>query len=129
MLSRLERIKYRGLFLQAYQKGQKLNSANLRLVFTPTRSQEQNRLPLLGLTISKKFSKKAVVRNKIRRRLREIYRLYRLEPANRPALQKIGILIICVNGSYKDEDLKDQTNQFSYHRLQEELLALLAKFA
>lgn len=127
MLSRSERIKYRGLFLQAYEKGKKLRSKNLRLVYTATRQQESDRLPLSGFTVTKKFSKKAVVRNKVKRRLREIYRIYRQSHAE--TLKKIGLLIICVNTEYRGEDLKSQDNRFGYKNLEKELCELLDQAA
>ena len=58
MLSRQERIKYNGLFLQAYEKGQVLYSKNFVITYTSTREDHRESLPLTGFVVSKKFSKK-----------------------------------------------------------------------
>jgi ribonuclease P protein component len=118
MLQRSERIKYSGLFTQAFQKGKKLHSQNLTLVFTVTRENLKDRLPLTGFVISKTYSKKAVERNRIKRQLREIYRLYRLKSANQEKLKNIGLLVFKVNSSKAFDD---------YFLLEKELLVLLSK--
>ena len=94
MLSRNERIKYNGLFKQAYQKGKSVFSSQLKLTYTETRKQNAEELPLTGFVVGKKFSKKAVKRNKVKRRIREAYRLFRLDSQNTEALKKIGLLIV-----------------------------------
>lgn len=116
MLTRSERIKYSGLFTQAFQKGKKLYSDNLCLVYTKTREALQDQLPLTGFVIGKSYSKKAVLRNKIKRRLREIYRQYRLKSQNKDKLKKVGLLVIRVNTKTVIDD---------FQKLEEELLSLL----
>jgi len=119
MLSKSERLKYRGLFLQAYEKGKKLSSANLIINYTPTRKDHEHRLPYVGFTVTKKFSKKAVSRNLIKRRLREIYRLYRMDTTKAQRLKRIGLLVIAVRGTLSDE------NKWSYTSLKTQLEDLL----
>lgn len=116
MLTRSERIKYSGLFTQAFQKGKKLYSDNLCLVFTKTRESLSNQLPLTGFVIAKTYSKKAVLRNKIKRRLREIYRSYRLKADNQIKLKNIGLLVVRVNTKNPVDD---------FYKLEKELLNLL----
>jgi len=123
MLSKFERIKYRGLFLQAYEKGRKLDSKHLRITFTKSRADLEDKLPLVGFTITKKFSKRAVLRNKIKRRLREAYRLYRLEPKAQAELKKIGLLIIQSKNSITKADLASE--EYSFKSLEAELRLLL----
>lgn len=120
MLTKKERIKYSGLFEQAFQKGKKLRSKNLQLTFTQTRSDLADALPLVGFSISKKFSKKAVIRNRIKRRLREIYRLYRLDKTKHAGLKKIGLLVINVKKESNPDEL-------SFENLKEEFEKLLGK--
>jgi ribonuclease P protein component len=116
MLQRSERIKYSGLFTQAFQKGKKLYSDNLCLIYTPTRENLEKQLPLTGFVISKTYSKKAVARNRIKRQIREIYRLYRAKAENLAKLKKTGLLIVRVN---------TKTPIDNHAKLEKELLGLL----
>ena len=103
MLRQNERLRYNGLFMQAFEKGKTLSSLNLRLTYTFTRDDCAERLPLVGFVVSKKFSKSAVIRNKYKRALREIYRLFRLNTEKAEALKKIGLLVIALRNSVKPE--------------------------
>jgi ribonuclease P protein component len=116
MLQRSERIKYSGLFTQAFQKGKKLYSKNLCLIYTKTREALKEHLPLTGFVIAKTYSKKAVLRNKIKRQLREIYRLYRMNSKNKSRLKEVGLLVIRVSTKTVVKD---------YKILEEELQSLL----
>ncbi len=129
MLSKSERLKYRGLFLQAYEKGKKLTTANLIVNHTQTRADCATRLPFVGFSVSKKYSKKAVLRNLVKRRLREIYRLYRLDKSNEERLKKIGLLVIAVRGSITDPKDPTEENRWSYATLKTQLESLLDKIA
>ncbi len=121
MLTRKERLRYSGLFQQAFEKGKTLSSQNLRVTITKTRDYCKNQLPLVGFSISKSYSKRAVDRNLIKRRLREIYRLYRMDSANTEKLNAIGLLVIGVKKSTTAESLASKT----YWDLKTELEALL----
>lgn len=59
-------------FHRAFQKGQRFGNRHFQFYYIKNR-KSTNRL---GIIVSKKVSKRAVVRNKVRRRIREIYRLY-----------------------------------------------------
>jgi len=118
MLKRSERIKYSGLFTQAFQKGKKYYSNNLCLVVTKSREHLRDQLPLTGFVISKTYSKKAVERNRIKRQLREIYRLYRAKAENQTKLKEIGLLVLKVNSKKAFDD---------YQLLEKEFLELIAK--
>lgn len=61
-------------FRRLYQRGRSMADRNLVLYCRPNGSQEN----FLGLTVSAKLGH-AVVRNKLRRRLRECYRLHESE--------------------------------------------------
>lgn len=121
MLARKERLRYSGLFQQAFEKGKTFSSQNLRITITKTRDYCKNQLPLVGFSISKTYSKRAVDRNLIKRRLREIYRLYRMDSANTEKLNAIGLLVIGVKKSTTAESLASKT----YWDLKTELEALL----
>jgi ribonuclease P protein component len=122
-----ERIKYNGLFLQTYQKGKSYKSKHLKLFYTETRTDLKDKAPLVGFVVPKKLFKKAVDRNKLKRRLREIYRLYRLNDGTINKLKNVGLLVIKVNYSPLDAKAKNIKEYFSYKLLEEEFLNLLAK--
>lgn len=63
-------IKENAIFRKAYNKGKKEVSHNLVLYYVPNRGQTR-----VGITVSKKIGK-AVVRNRIRRLVRESWRAF-----------------------------------------------------
>ena len=67
------RLKKRSEFLKLQQSGKKLHTKNFLIVIGETTSSTHR----LGVVVSRKVDKRAVVRNKIKRRLREIFRLKR----------------------------------------------------
>lgn len=71
---RPERLRKRRQFLEVYESGRKAHSATL-VVYVRENSLSCHRL---GLTVSRKIGK-AVTRNRIKRRLRELFRLKREE--------------------------------------------------
>lgn len=123
MLARKERLRYSGLFQQAFEKGKTLSSPNLRVTVTKTRDYCKNQLPLVGFSISKVYSKRAVDRNLIKRRLREIYRLYRMDPVKAEKLHAIGLLVIGVKKSTTVESITSK----KYNDLKVELETLLSR--
>jgi ribonuclease P protein component len=122
LLAKSERLRLNGLFQQAYEKGRTLHSAHLRLTYTKSRPELINKFPLVGFAVSKNFSKKAVLRNKIKRRLREIYRSYRNDPINAGKLKPLGLLVI---GAKPGADPK--SSFYGYQNLKIELEALFEK--
>ena len=112
MLSRSERLRFNGLFLQAYEKGKCFTSKSLKINFTVTRENYKDRLPFVGFVISKKFSKSAVIRNKYKRGLREVYRLFRLNAENAEKLKAIGLLVISLKNSVKPDKTQSTFNEY-----------------
>lgn len=86
MLPSVERLRRQSLFERAYKNRMVINSDAFSLYVIPRRQHGQSRppaftdknlLPLAGFVVGKKVSKSACVRNRIKRRLREGYRLAR----------------------------------------------------
>ena len=69
-LAREQRLRRRAEFLRCYREGRRRGGRLATLFFVP------NSLPYprLGVTVSRKVCKKAVVRQRLKRRVREIYR-------------------------------------------------------
>lgn len=67
-IQKLDRLKKRSAFLYAQHKGQKWVSKSLIVMAVPNEAGDTR----FGLTVTKKIDKRAVVRNRIRRRLRAL---------------------------------------------------------
>ena len=91
-------------FRRLYSKGSSAASPRLVIYARKTRAGGNS----IGITVSTKLGK-AVVRNKVRRRLREIYRL------NEPKFRK-GVQLVIV--------ARTRAVSASYWQLEEELLSL-----
>lgn len=72
MLSAINRLSSRGDFSRLFSKGRAVHAAGVTLK-TITNGRESCRV---GFVVSTKVSKKAVVRNRLRRRLREAVRAH-----------------------------------------------------
>lgn len=72
MLTRSHRFHGHNAIRPIYQKGKSAYSANCKLLWSPAQRQDYR----VAVVVSKKVHKSAVVRNRIRRRLYEIVRLY-----------------------------------------------------
>lgn len=72
MISKLNRFHGRNSLNAVYQKGRPVRGEYISLRFLRTRRKDYR----LAVVVSRKVSKSAVVRNRIRRRIYEIVRLY-----------------------------------------------------
>jgi ribonuclease P protein component len=80
-LKKAERLKSEKLIKELFKKGSSFYSYPLKLFYLPA---EAPQTPQVLFTVPKRKFKKAVDRNKIRRRMREAYRLNKdLIPADR----------------------------------------------
>lgn len=87
MLPSKERLRRQSLFERAYKARMVINADAFSLYVVPRRpsphqakfanAKNKDLLPLAGFVVGKKVSKSACVRNKVKRRLRESYRLVR----------------------------------------------------
>ena len=69
-----EKLKSKILIDELFEKGKSVSSYPLRMVYIKT-TLDSNLIAKTGVSVSKKHFKKAVERNKIKRLLREVYRL------------------------------------------------------
>lgn len=93
-LSRTRRVRKRSEFLYLQSKGRKVRSDHFLLVFAPRAQRGENAQSRLGITITKRIDKRAVIRNRLKRRIRNIFRV------QRPAFQAaFDVVIIAQDGS------------------------------
>ncbi|WP_445737300.1 ribonuclease P protein component [Mariniflexile sp.] len=69
-----EKLKSKKLIEQLFAEGKSVSAFPLRLVFLPTNFDE-NVVAKTGVSVSKRHFKRAVDRNRIKRLMREVYRL------------------------------------------------------
>ncbi len=74
MLPQHERLKRREDFQNLRQKGKRYNRRCLSLVALKTDTED---MPRVGFIVTKRLSKKAVTRNRIKRQMRAAYHLHR----------------------------------------------------
>jgi len=83
-LPREERLRRRAEFLRCYREGRRRGGRFATLFYVPNALPH----PRLGITVSRKVSKKAVVRQRLKRRVREIYRRWE-QRSQLPALDLV----------------------------------------
>jgi ribonuclease P protein component len=88
VLAAQNRLRRREDFARVYAKGRQYNSSHLKLRIYRTGSSDLQ----VGIVVSKKVSKKAVVRNLIKRQLRAIFRI--CLPQLQPGLQIVVTVFI-----------------------------------
>src|SRR6478736_3681532 len=72
-----ERLKSKKLIEELFNKGSSIHLYPYRIFFLPGPAETTTGMPQLLISIPKRNFKKAVDRNRIRRQIREIYRLNR----------------------------------------------------
>ena len=90
-----ERLCSKKLIAELFRKGSSFNLYPLRFVILKN-DLPQNPFPQVLISVSKKHFKKAVDRNRIKRQIREVYRLnkHQLLVAGTCSIQVLGIIYI-----------------------------------
>ena len=90
-----ERLRSKKLIAELFRKGSSFNLYPLRFVLLKT-DLPQSFFPQVLISVSKKHFKKAVDRNRIKRQIREVYRLnkHQLLLSGTCAIQVLGIIYI-----------------------------------
>lgn len=70
-----EKLKKKNEITLLFEKGKWKNCENLRIIILKNHPDLQNENVKLGVSVSKRYFKKAVHRNRVKRLLRECYRL------------------------------------------------------
>ncbi|TYA74191.1 ribonuclease P protein component [Seonamhaeicola marinus] len=70
-----EKLKSKKLIEQLFSEGQSISAFPLRLVFLETNLEDDSIVAKTGVSVSKRHFKTAVDRNRIKRLMREAYRL------------------------------------------------------
>ncbi len=91
MLPLVHRLKARDLFATAFEQGSRYRGETLRLWVR--RTADSGQPTQIGLVVSKKVSKKAVVRNRIKRQLRAIFRQHL--PRLQSGLHIVAVVSVC----------------------------------
>lgn len=89
-----ERLKSKGLIKELFEKGRSVNCFPIRLLYL---SNEKIDFPQVLITVSKKKFKRAVDRNRIRRQIREAYRINKHLMLNSKFKTPYAIAIIYVS--------------------------------
>jgi len=105
-----ERLKRKGQFDYLMRNGKRLNHAPFRVVYILSNESESTQI---AISVSKKFFKHAVDRNKIKRRVQNAYRLNKIEFKNN---SKYLILFIFQNSTIS-----------SYQIIEASIIAILNK--
>ncbi|MBI3138171.1 MAG: ribonuclease P protein component [Sphingobacteriales bacterium] len=105
-LGKRERLKSRKAIDQLFREGQRFSHSPIRVFYQETKT---GRLQF-GVAVSSKLFKKAVDRNRVKRVLRETWRLQKNELEQQPRVKETGLHIFFV---YTDRELPDFNTLYS----------------
>lgn len=112
-----ERLHKRGEFELLFKKGKKTSAFPLRLIYLVKDAEGHNETPIkCAFSVPKRIFKKAVDRNLIKRKMREAYRLNRLELKEKAAKNQKQLLLTFI---YEAKDVKH------YNEIEDKIILLL----
>ena len=111
-----EKLKSRNTIDILFSEGKSVSKYPLRLVYTPLESEQEAKIKM-GVSVSKKYFKKAVDRNYFKRVLRETYRLNK------------NMLLDTIDKPYAFMFLYQTKERLSYPEIEEKTVQLFEKFA
>jgi len=112
-----EKLKSRSTIDLLFTQGKSVSKYPLRLVYVPLESDESDEKIKMGVSVSKKYFKKAVDRNYFKRVLRETYRLNK------------NMLLDTTDMPYAFMFLYQTKERLSYQEIEEKTVQLFEKFA
>jgi len=112
-----EKLKSRSTIDLLFTQGKSVSKYPLRLVYVPMDATEPGENIKMGVSVSKKYFKKAVDRNYFKRVLRETYRLNK------------SILLDSIDKPYAFMFLYQTKERLSYPEIEEKTVQLFEKFA
>ncbi len=115
--SKKEKLKSKKLIEQLFTEGQSVSVFPLRMVYLKTTESDEKGLKC-GVSVSKRHFKKAVDRNRIKRLLREAYRLNKLTFFNNSS-ESYALMILYIS--------KDGTDFESVNKKMKQLLEAFSK--
>lgn len=117
-LGRSERLKSRKLIGRVFEKGRKMNQGSLRVHYILDRSAAAEKELQVGVTVSSKTFRKATDRNRIKRLLREAWRLQKNEL--REMVKSQGQLLVFIIYTGKE--------MASFDRISEDIRSVISHF-
>ena len=115
--SKNEKLKSQKLIEQLFSEGQSVSAFPLRMVYLELESNDSS-ISKCGVSVSKKHFKKAVDRNRIKRLLREAYRLNKVNYFNNSS-KTYAFMILYIS--------KDGTDFESVNKKMKQLLEAFSK--
>ena len=112
---KLERLKSKNTIDLLFSKGKSVSKYPLRLVYVQLENEAKSDIQV-GVSVSKKYFKKAVDRNYYKRVLRETYRLNK------------HIILESVKDSYALMFFYQSADRLSYDEIHEKTIQLFGKF-
>ena len=91
MLPRAERLTKAGLFQRLHSARKTISTPMVTLYVLERQSKSAPRPPLVGFVVGKKVHLHATERNRIKRRLREAYRLFRKQLTESGEIEKYNL--------------------------------------
>ncbi len=108
-----ERLKSRKLMDELFARGKVIKSYPVRIHYLVHKNETLSPLQA-GVSVSKRNFKKAVDRNRVKRLLRESYRLHNLELKEKYTNSDKNMAIMIIYGSNKMPVYKDLEKQVKY---------------